>query len=180
LTDRKLQRKSVGFFGRQTDNGTVFEQHAVQVAAWAVQLRLDMTSRLQGLSGIARFGWPGVDNRKMRGIIGDRYRLDECDLPSLQAPYGDLVAGLDREHQLRAEMRRQVNLGAIIEDYPVDLTARGQAVLSDFALDRRELIRVIDRHTLSEGRGLHPGGQQSGREKYFPSFHLTLCGCVHH
>jgi hypothetical protein len=52
LTDRELRRKSVGFFGRETDNGAIFEQHAVQVAAWAVQLGLDVTGRLQGLSGV--------------------------------------------------------------------------------------------------------------------------------
>jgi hypothetical protein len=176
LADCELRREAVGFFGRQTYEGAVFEQYAVQIAARPVELRFDVTVRLHGLSCAASAGWPGVDDGEMRGIIRDRYRLDQRDRPCLEAPHGNLVAGLDREHELSAEMRRQMHLGTIVEDQAIDLAAWGQAILRDLALDRRVLLGVINGDSLPERDSARPRNYQSGRKNYVPCFHLTLRG----
>src|SRR5208283_564724 len=150
LADGKFRRQPGGFVGWQVDDGAILEQNAVQFAPWPVQLHLDVTVRLQHLVRAARAGWPGVGNRIAGGVIGHRHRLDQCDLPRLQPPYRDLIARLDGENELRSEMRREMHLGAVVQDQAVNLAARCQAVLDDPAVDRWELIRIGAPQPLSE------------------------------
>ncbi len=62
----------------------------------------------------------------------------------MQPVYGDGVSGLDRVGDLRGEVRRCLNFGAVGQDQPVDVASRRQRELLDLATLSRKLLRVVE------------------------------------
>jgi hypothetical protein len=92
-------------------------------------------------------------------IVGHRDPPHQRNCARLQSVNGDAIAGLDREDELRAEMRRQMDLGSVIEDQPVDIAGWREAVLTT-------------RATVTDNG---PGGPAGPREREEP---LTALGHV--
>ena len=146
--------ETLGLGRRQADDRAVLQQRAVQLAPRAVQLRLDAALAVSGCSRHA-------DRGARRAGVGDGMPVASLLTDSActigigagpQAVDGHGVPRLYRVDQCGAEMGRQVDLGAVSQDQAVHVAARGQAVLRDLALDRRQLGGIVGRGVLREGR----------------------------
>jgi hypothetical protein len=87
---------------------------------------------------------------------------------------GDTIAGLDRKDELGAEVRRQMDFGSVLEDQPVDVPSRRQAVLGNFALKHRQLLRIVGRTDLAKCPAGDTGHQQRCAEQALYCSHLVL------
>ena len=150
-------------------DGAILQQHAANLATRGVQQRLDDTGGLH-LRAIPTPGLAAADNQAA-GVVGDRDGVDHRNRARLEAAYGHAVAWLHAEHQRAGQARRHLYLGAVSEDQPIDLTARGEGVLRHLALELRQLRGVEggrgDPHRRPHLRDSKAGGasQNRGREQ---------------
>ena len=158
---------------RQPQGGAVVQDRAVHLAPAPVQQGRD--SPAHDRLGGGRLRAPEGDEGRAGGLVADLGAVDQGQRPGAHAPHGHRVARPDREHHGARQARRQLHLGAVGEDQPVDLASGGERVLLHRPFRLRQGAGIPDRVVLRRGR---TGGEEQGREAGRPEAERG-CACRH-